>query len=129
MHTLISSSKDSDDLSIGLHRSIEAQERGLTKNKTKGIYHVRIYLQDVFGLAQYQENCSYGLNYKLTLQRNSDYHVLSHPPEADDAANLGLTGRFIIDDVSCHVPHYTPSIPNQKLMLQHITNKTPTELT
>ena len=43
-YKLISSSRDSDDLSIGFHRSIEARERELTNNKTtKGNYHVRIY--------------------------------------------------------------------------------------
>ena len=41
LHKLISSSRDSDDLSIGVHRSIEGRERKLTNNKTtKGIYHV-----------------------------------------------------------------------------------------
>ena len=43
MHKLISFSRDSDDLSIGFHRSIEARERELNNNKTtKGNYHVRI---------------------------------------------------------------------------------------
>ena len=41
MHNLVSSSRDSDDLSIGFHRSIEARERELTDNKTtKGSYNV-----------------------------------------------------------------------------------------
>ena len=78
MHKLISSSRDSDDLSIGFHRSNAAPERTITNNKkTKGNYHVRIYLKDVFGFAEHQDNCTYGLGDKLTLQRNSDNHVLS----------------------------------------------------
>ena len=37
MHKLISSCRDSDDLSIGFHPSIDARERELTNNKsTKG---------------------------------------------------------------------------------------------
>ena len=57
-----------------------------------------------------------------------DKHVFSHPAEAYDAANLALAGRVTIDDISWYVPHYTPSIPNQKLMLGHIVSKAPTEL-
>ena len=122
MHKLISSAKDSDDLSIGFHRSIQAREQELSNNKTtKGNYHVRIYLKNIFGYAEDQYNCTFGLGYKLTLQRNSDNHVLSHPAGADDAANRALAGRVIINDISWYVPHYTPSVKNQKLMLEHIS--------
>ena len=68
------------------------------------------------------------MGYKLTLQRNSDNHVLSHPAQANDAENLALEGRVIIDDISLYVPHYTPSISNQKLMLGRIASRTPSEL-
>ena len=62
MHKLRSSSRDSDELSIGFHRSIEARETALTINKTtKGNYHVRIFSKDVFGFAEHQDNCTYGL--------------------------------------------------------------------
>ena len=115
MHKLKSSSRDSDDLSIGFHRSNEAREKELTKNKTtKGNYHVEIHLKDVFGFAEHQDTCTYGLGYKLTLQRNSDNHVLSHRAGVDNEAKLALAGRVIIEDLSWYVPHYTPSISNQK---------------
>ena len=79
MHKLLSSSRDSDDLSIGYHGSNGARESELTNNKTtKGIYLVRNYSKDIFGDAEHQCNCSYGLGYKLTLQRNSDNFELSH---------------------------------------------------
>ena len=69
MHKLLSKGRDSYDLSICFHRSIEAGEKKLTNNKrTKGTYHVRIYLKDIFGFAEHQDNCSYGLGYKLVLQ-------------------------------------------------------------
>ena len=62
MHKLISSNRDSNDLSIGSHQSNGVRERELTNNKTtKGNYHVRLYLKDVFGFAEQQDNCSYGL--------------------------------------------------------------------
>ena len=101
----------------------------MTNNKTlKCNYHVRIYLKDVFGFAEHHDNFTYGLGYKLTLQRNSDNHVLGHPAGANDAASLALTGRVIIDDISLYVPHYTPSKSNQKMLLGHIVSKTPTDL-
>ena len=129
LHKLISSSRVNDDLSVAFHRSNEVRENELTKNKTtKGNYHVRIYSKDVFGFAQDQENCTYGWGYKLTLQRNSDNHVLGHLAQADDATNLALAGRVIIDDIGWYVPHYIPNISNQKLMLGHVVFKTPTEL-
>ena len=53
MYKLLSSSRDTDDLSIGFHGCNEARERELTDKKTtKGNYQVRIYLKDVFGFAQ-----------------------------------------------------------------------------
>ena len=129
MHKVLSSSRDSDDLSIGFHRSNEARERELTDNKTtKGKYHVRFYLKDVFGFAEHQNKCSYGLSCKVTLQRNSDSHVLSHPAQTNDAANLALAGRVITDKTSWYVRHYTASISNNEFLLEHIVSKAPTEL-
>ena len=67
------------------------------------------------------------MGYKLTLQRNSDNHVTSRRAGATNADNLVLERRVIIDDISLYVPHYTPSISNQKLMLGHVVTKTPTK--
>ena len=70
MHKLLSSSRNCDDLSIGFNRSIDARERELNNIKTtKRNYHVRIYLKDNFGFAERQDNCTYGLGYKLTLKK------------------------------------------------------------
>ena len=84
-------------------------------------------MKDIFGFAENQYNCAYGLGYKLTLQRNSDNHVLNHLG-GTDAENFVLAGRVIINDLSWYVPHYTPSISNQKLVLEHIISKSSTEL-
>ena len=44
MYRLLSSSKESDDLSIGFDHSRDRRKRELTNNKNiKGIYHLRIY--------------------------------------------------------------------------------------
>ena len=69
------------------------------------------------------------MGYQLTLQRNNDYHVLSHPAHANDAANLALAGKVIIDDINWYVPHYTPNISTQKPILRNIASETPTQLT
>ena len=129
LYKLISSSGGSDDLSISFHRSNESRERDSTNNgTTKGNYHVIVYLKNVVGFAEYQDNCTYGLGYKLTLQRNSDIRVLSHRAGVDKAAILALAGRVIIGDISLYVPHYTPNLSNQKLMLGHVVSKAATEL-
>ena len=56
MHKLLTSSRGSDDLSISFDRDRNRRQRELTNNKTqKGKYHVRIYLKDAFGFAEYQK--------------------------------------------------------------------------
>ena len=67
------------------------------------------------------------MGYKLTLQRNSDNHVLGHRA-GTNAENLAIAGRVNIEDLSWYDPHYTLSISSQKLMLGHIVSKAPTEL-
>ena len=86
-------------------------------------------MKDVFRFAENHDKCTFGLGYKLKLQRISDNHVLSHPPQANEAANLASAGRVIIEDLSWYVPHFTLSVKNQKLLFRHIESKTPTELT
>ena len=55
MYKLPTSSKGSDDLSLGFDRDRGRRQRELTNNKTqKGKYHIRIYLKDVFGYAENQ---------------------------------------------------------------------------
>ena len=68
MYKLLSSSRHSDDLSIGFDRSRDRRKRELNNYKTqKGKYHLRIYLKDVFGFAEHQQVGTFGLGYKLTL--------------------------------------------------------------
>ena len=78
MYKLLTSSRGRDDLSIGFDRDRKRRQRELTNNKTqKRKFHVRIYLKDAFGFAEYQEKATYGLGYKLTLTRNIDNAVLN----------------------------------------------------
>ena len=122
MYKLLTSSKGSDDLSIGFDRDRNRRQRELTNNKTqKGKYHIRIYLKDIFGFAKYQDKGTYGLGYKLTLTRNTNNAVLNK----DNAINLG---RIKINGIEWYVPHYTPSMQQQSILSKQIINKTPTEI-
>ena len=122
MYKLLSSCKGSDDLSIGFDRDRNRRQRELSNNKTqKGKFHVRIYLKDVFGSAEYQEKGTYGLGYKLMLTRNTDNAVLKK-------ANGINNGRVKFNAIEWYVPHYNPSMQQQIILSKQILNKTPTEI-
>ena len=122
INKLLSSSKGSDDLSIGFDRDRGRRQRAITNNKTqKGKFHVRIYLKDVFGFAEYQEKGTYGLGYKLTLTRNTDNAVLNK-------ANGINNGKIKINALEWYKPHYTPSMQLQSILSDQILNKKPTQI-
>ena len=111
MYKLITSSKGSDDLSIGFDRSMQRRRDQMTNNKNvKGKFHLRIKLKDVFGFAEHQEKATYGLSYKPTLTRNKDDAVINKVAGIADA-------RIKIDHTHWYVPHYTPSIQQQSLCI------------
>ena len=122
MYKLLSSSKGSDDLSIGFDRDRTRRRNELTNKKSiKGKSHIRIYLKDVFGFVQYQEKGTYGLGYKLTLTRNTDNAVLNK-------GNAINNGKVKINALEWYVPHYTPSVQQQSILSKQILNKTPTQI-
>ena len=122
MYKLITSSKNSDDLSSGLDRSSARRRADMTDNKSvKGKYHLRIMLKDVFDFAEHQEKATYGLGYKLTLTRNKYEAVIDKVAGIADA-------RIKIDHVHWYVPRYIPSMQQQSIMSKQFLHKTPTEL-
>ena len=122
MYKLLSSSKRSDDLSVGFDRDRTRRRNELTNNKNiKCKYHVRIYLKDIFGYAEYQQKATYGLGYKLTLTRNNDNVVLNK-------GNVINIGKIRINAIEWYVPHYTPSIQQQSILSKQVLNKTPTQI-
>ena len=122
MYKFLTSSKDSDDLSIGFDRSRGRRKNELTNNKTiKGKYHIRIYLKDIFGFAEHQEKGTYGLGYKLTLTRNTDNAVLNKD-------NAVANGRVKIISLDWYVPHYSPNLEEYNKLMTQIKKNTPTQL-
>ena len=114
MHKLLTSSKDSNGLSIGFDHSRNNRKRELTNNKNiKGKYHIRIYLQDIFGYAEHQEKGTYGLAYKLTLTRNTDNAVLNKD-------NTVVNGRVKINSLDWYVPHYSPNLEEYNKLMNQI---------
>ena len=125
MYKLITSSKYSDDLSIGFDHSRNRRRDKLARNKNvKGKNHLRIILKDVFGFPEHQEKATYGLTLngsKLTLTRNKDDVVVNKVVDIACA-------RMKIDHIHWYVPHYTPSFQQQSILSIHILSKTSTEL-
>ena len=122
IYKLLTSFKDSDDLSIGFDRNRGKRKNELTFNKTiKGKYDIRICLKDIFGFAENQEKGSYGLGYKLTLTRKTDNAVLNKD-------NAVVNGRVKINSLDWYVPHYSPSLEEYNKLMTQIKKNTPTQL-
>ena len=77
MYKLITSSKDSNDLSIGFDRSRNRKDELALNKNMKGKYHLRIMLKGIFGFVECQGKATNGLGYKLTLTRNKDDAVIN----------------------------------------------------
>ena len=99
-YKLKTSSKDSDDLSIGFDRSRNRRKEELALNKfRKSENHLIIMLKDVFGFAGHRENVTYGLGYKLTPTRNEDDAVIDKPAGIADARIKISIGTYLIIDL------------------------------
>ena len=122
MYKLLTSIKDSDDLSIGFDCSRARRKSELSNNKNiKGKFHIRIYLKDNFGFAEHHEKETYGLGYKLTLTRNTDNAVLNKTA----ATNIA---KVKINSLDWYVPHYSPNLEEYIELMQQIKKNTPTLL-
>ena len=122
MYKLLTSSKDSDDLSIGFDRNRGRRKNELSNNKSnKGKYHIRIYQKDVFGFAEHQEKGTYGLGYKLTLTRKTDNALLNKVAATNNA-------KVKINSLDWYVPHYSPNLEECNKLLNQIKKNSPTLL-
>ena len=122
MYKLLTSSKDSDDLSIGFDRNRGRRKNELSNNKSiKGKYHIRVYLKDIFGFAEHQEKTTYGLGYKLTLTRNTDNAVLNKTAATKNA-------KVKINSLDWYVPQYSPNLEEYNKIMNQIKKNSPTLL-
>ena len=81
---------------------------------------MNIKLIDLFGFAD-QEKVTYGLGYTLTLKRKNNNDTIIRGNGVDAA-------KIVINDIGWHIPHFTPSLENQQIMMDQLLNKDPTEL-
>ena len=102
-----------------LNRNRRRDEMTNDKN-VKGKYFLRIMLEDVFGFIQCQEKASYGLGFILTLTKSKDQAVIDRAAGIADA-------RTKIDHIHWYVLHFIQSLSQQKIIMNRILKKTPTE--
>ena len=122
MYKLLTSSKDSEDLSIGFDRNRGRRKNEISNNKSiEGKYHIRIYLKNIFAFAEHQEKGTYGLGYILTLTRNTDNAVLSKAAATNNA-------KVKINSLDWYVPHYSPNLEEYNKLMHQIKKSTPTLL-
>ena len=122
LYKLLTSNKDSDDLSIGFSRSRDERKCDMTDNKIiKGKNHIRIYLKVFFGSAEHQEKGTYGLRYKLSLTRNTDNAVLNKAATTNNA-------KVKINSLDWYVSHYSPNLEEYNKLMKQIKKSTPTLL-
>ena len=122
MYKLLTSSKDSEDSSIGFDRNRGRMKNELSNNKCiKSKFHIRIYLKDIFGFAGHQEKGTYGLGYKLTLTRNTDNAVLNKAAATNN-------GKGKINSLDWYIPHYSPNLEEYKKLMLEIKKNTTTLL-
>ena len=121
MYKLLTSNQQTSQLMYEFEESQATGRQELTTNKTeKGTFFVRIELTDIFGFAD-QEKITYGLGYSLTLKRNNNNDPIIRDNGVDAA-------KINIKDISWYIPHYTPSMENQQLVMDQILDKDPTEI-
>ena len=109
-------------MSLGFDRDQNRRQRDLTIDKNvKGKCHVRFMFKDVFGVADNQENATYGLGYSLTKTKNVDISVLNK-------ANATIIGKMKTISNEGFVLHYTPSVSQHASLSKQISSETPTEL-
>ena len=121
MYKLLTSNQQTSQLMYGFEESQATRRQELTNNETeKGTFFVRIKLKYLFGFAD-QEKITYGLGYSLTLKRYNNNDPIIRDNGVDAA-------KINIEDISWYVPHYTPSMENQQLVMNQVLDKDPTEL-
>ena len=122
LYKLLTSSRDSDDLSIGFDRNRGRRKNELSNNKSiEGKYHIRTYRKNIFGFAEHQKKGTYGLGYNLTLTRSTDNAVLNKAAGTSNA-------KVKINSLDWYVPHYSPNLEEYNKLMNQIRKNSPTLL-
>ena len=121
MYKFLTATKDDEDLSMVLIVIVEEENVSYLKKSNKGKYHIRTSLKVIFGFAEHQEKGKYGLEYKLTLTRNTDNAVLIKAAAPNNA-------KVKIISLHWYVPHYNPNFEEFNKLLNQIKKNTPTLL-
>ena len=74
----------------------------------------------LFGVAD-QEKLTYGLGYTVTLKRNNNNDPIIR-------ANTTDAAKIDVKLIAWYIPHYTPSMENQHIVLKQRLDNVPTEL-
>ena len=61
------------------------------------------------------------MGYNLSLKRNNNNDAIIRTAAADEA-------KIVIRDIGWYIPHFTPSIENQQIIMDQLLNKDPTEI-
>ena len=98
--------------SLGFHKKkLKLANENKKNQKTKENHQLTVCVEDIFGLAEHQENATYGLGYKQTLKRNNSIIVLSHELGAAvadaprTAAYRASEGTTFISYLSWFIPY------------------------
>ena len=122
LYKLLTSARKTDDLSMCFDRYLNRRKRELTSSKKMiGKYHVRIMLKDKFGFAQHQDKATHGLGYNVIPTRKSDNGVLNK-------GNVINNAKTKVISIHWYVPHYTPSLAQQNVLMNQITKQMAKEL-
>ena len=118
---LLRPSRGYEDLYFGFTLKIKTRAEECTANKQNhGKKHVRIFLKDIFGLAELQEKGTSGWGDELTLKTNIDNTMLSRNAATDDK-------KIDIKGISWYIPIYTPFLFHQDFLNKQIITIFPNE--
>ena len=78
-------------------------------------------MKDIFGFAEHQNKATYGLRYNFVLTKNKENSVLNKENTVNNC-------NFEINSIHWYVPHYTPSLEQQKILMHQIAKMMATEL-
>ena len=119
MYKLLTSPKDYSDPLSGFEKDVTKRRQQLTNDNpgtSKGKLHFGIPLSDIFGYAEHQRKSTYGMGYRLELKGNTNLNNNALIRENLGGGAVANDAKIEIKNVVWNVPHYIPSLENQKIV-------------